>query len=1156
MRASQEDRWKSARKESLRRLRKYEYFSQQQKRADQDAASEALKARKAARLRHDELMRKPWKRPGTPSKDILKRGDGVRRRRAALRRSIEKAAGQVDKMLPAMCRWHSGVPPKSSGLREFIDEQRAANRRSVCAAPQSETSEPSIPWNDVKATAQQHLQALVTGQRCHVQTGDPVDSRENVITTADELHGCLRDRPDVDQLSVSSNGLTIQSCICTSPGGQFVPANGASTIVHGEAQIGGSGSPQNGVGRICDIPLELPPKMADGSIMSKKASADSTDINVASRRRCTEVPPSTPCSLTLTFGDLLRQSMARMDPCDSQTQAVGKPTRPTELQDLAWTTQAASIHADSPEKVLPVHGAPLTDGGGCLLANSIVNCAEDMDKVKHVAEDKVRHDAKVTSSTELPTAMHGSGTGCHSNPISQGDSTAAGPHGSLAISSPAFGLQHAIHSRGHTSLSGASAPNFAPSSASSIHLSSQLSRESGQEQHMQSTCRLPRVLETMPSGLESAHGPASSCHANRLQQLMEKMESLQQLHWQVQQELQVSKRISDVKGTAQLRHTPGSGGLAPTQPTQPTPQSTKDLPDDRIPPSAEAAHSYRQSSVDDTNINPHVDDDSPDPDALDCGNVSLSGGEARPPDSANPVGCVHAISLTHPTQAPQTMDGGSGPAKQNWSRRSQLSESPYNIISQSLAAGRCQHTCIVQSPGAPVPKSDRTFDRIGLRKQPDHSAQDQCVQHEANKSSLTFELQHLALDQVVTGSGASLQANLKASMTDHENTDGQTTCAEASLRSWAAAHSPHDVALLQPMWMRPDSAMQCMGPSALSEGGHMEEAMDLSGSKIPCPPRPGSCKGASLAPIDPQAFSRIPGAVRPRGRCTQPLRSSFELEFQDLANDPEVLAMIHAHHRGQTRASEDTHSHHPSSGKLNSNRAHPNLALCHDSRDSNVAPCWLGDPTAIRPQNMKLKGPSSKGHVTGRHALTHESMNTSVSDEIAMLEASLERLDIQIANSKWPNVQYGAGSRQKHVPHYTGPPKVHRSEIPTIVQSTRQVRQVRGCNNNSLKQPAPAKRAIARAARNMHKGACKRQHTSQYGHGTGEDKNPESCHSVSSFTTASSVSRNAFLHGGGTAAHKPAQQQLKPAMAQEDAQQVWTQLLLAGVMATFGRTST
>lgn len=194
MRASQEARWLAAKKESTRRLRfvsgtrsvyatlsryvltygipfdlltllgrKYESIMEQQRMAEQEAADRLLQARKDARKRQDELMRKPWKRPSEPTKEILKRGDGAKRRRAALQRSIEKAAGQVEKTLPAACRWNRQGGGKGSGIRQFICERRAAQKSAV--GPVSvDSPTPAIAWNDVKASAKQRLQDLVQGR--------------------------------------------------------------------------------------------------------------------------------------------------------------------------------------------------------------------------------------------------------------------------------------------------------------------------------------------------------------------------------------------------------------------------------------------------------------------------------------------------------------------------------------------------------------------------------------------------------------------------------------------------------------------------------------------------------------------------------------------------------------------------------------------------------------------------------------------------------------------------------------------------------------------------------------------------------------------------------------------------------------------------------
>lgn len=117
---------------------------------------------------------------------------------------------------------------------------------------------------------------------------------------------------------------------------------------------------------------------------------------------------------------------------------------------------------------------------------------------------------------------------------------------------------------------------------------------------------------------------------------------------------------------------------------------------------------------------------------------------------------------------------------------------------------------------------------------------------------------------------------------------------DASLRSWVSPRtsSPHVPQRHLPR--RTDSAMQ-----STRHNNRLETLRTPTlpvGSKIPNAPSLLSANGVSLAPIDPRAFSRIPGAKQCYKPCTKSVRSSFDTEFQDLANDPEVLAMIDAKH--------------------------------------------------------------------------------------------------------------------------------------------------------------------------------------------------------------------------------------------------------------------
>ena len=106
-------------------------------------------------------MRKPWKRPATPKKEILKRGDGARRRRAALQRSIEKAADELGHQAPGA--WHKPAAEASYGVRQFMQQQRALRRGESPVQPEAAAPhvQNQIPWQDVKIAAEQRFQALL-----------------------------------------------------------------------------------------------------------------------------------------------------------------------------------------------------------------------------------------------------------------------------------------------------------------------------------------------------------------------------------------------------------------------------------------------------------------------------------------------------------------------------------------------------------------------------------------------------------------------------------------------------------------------------------------------------------------------------------------------------------------------------------------------------------------------------------------------------------------------------------------------------------------------------------------------------------------------------------------------------------------------------------
>jgi hypothetical protein len=147
--------------------RRYQQVGEQQKQEQADAAAAALQRRKQLRERHDNLMRKPWTRPASPSKPILTKGDGARHRRRAVAQSLEKAAAELQAQNRNGSAWarerrqqqHAPIAEEVEGrpgIRAFIAQQR--QHKHTPAAPPHETK---LAWRDIKLLAAEDFRAMV-----------------------------------------------------------------------------------------------------------------------------------------------------------------------------------------------------------------------------------------------------------------------------------------------------------------------------------------------------------------------------------------------------------------------------------------------------------------------------------------------------------------------------------------------------------------------------------------------------------------------------------------------------------------------------------------------------------------------------------------------------------------------------------------------------------------------------------------------------------------------------------------------------------------------------------------------------------------------------------------------------------------------------------
>lgn len=427
---------------------------------------------------------------------------------------------------------------------------------------------------------------------------------------------------------------------------------------------------------------------------------------------------------------------------------------------------------------------------------------------------------------------------------------------------------------------------------------------------------------------------------------------------------------------------------------------------------------------------------------------------------------------------------------------------------------------------------------------------------------------------------------------------------DASLRSWVPPCKSHGPAQPSPFpfCRRNDSAMHNNRPRNGGDGfSQTPPSMD---TKIPCAPSPGSLSGVSLAPIDPQAFSRIPGARHRHKQHINSLRSSFDVDFQDLANDPEVLAMIHAqNHCGLHTSPKSQTPALGATGKiilqgLGSNLMHGNvtttsdhprqpfstaLPKCRPNRaDTNSASSKYKSEGTIfssRISSAQVTRRPSARCVDSRRMLTQHSIQTDVSDEVKdslpvklhnesdhdlpnyivqinMLQASLERLDLKIAQTGWPPAAIQHNAMRGH--HVLRPTLSNQ-----VITSKRKLPGARP-KTSAVKASA----SDERTAYNLRRRPC-RQHDTNNTDKQFRNPSVKECKSQSNRNDQACYAHRLPLHCRTPAVNMVKQSQADHdnschsakrvsadahcTMGMDHAQQIWTQVLLAGVMATFGR---
>lgn len=175
-----------------------------------------------------------------------------------------------------------------------------------------------------------------------------------------------------------------------------------------------------------------------------------------------------------------------------------------------------------------------------------------------------------------------------------------------------------------------------------------------------------------------------------------------------------------------------------------------------------------------------------------------------------------------------------------------------------------------------------------------------------------------------------------------------------------------------------------------------------------------------------------------------------------------------------------------------------------------------------------------------------------------MLEASLEKLDLKIAQSRRPSTQPSASVRQVYEPRHniqqSGLQRLQkRSKAQLLLTAVGKARE-QYCRR--ITQSPACRHPAAGAVRYKHKGTGQGRSTQKARPGCIHKEDlqgvPEQLPSVWRRPVAkeNSTHHSLMLKQHHISAH---QYQVQHAMAEEEAQQVWSQVLLAGVMATFGR---
>jgi hypothetical protein len=148
---------------------KFKDFDRKKRQEAAAEAAEALQRRRQQRERHDDLMRNPWQRPASPKKPILKQGDGAKKKRLALARSLEEAAALLHARCQTTSAWRKArrgkkLPSQCQGIRSFIKQKREQHLSRENGSDHAIRVQ-KMTWRDVKLTAAQEFSELFGGAR-------------------------------------------------------------------------------------------------------------------------------------------------------------------------------------------------------------------------------------------------------------------------------------------------------------------------------------------------------------------------------------------------------------------------------------------------------------------------------------------------------------------------------------------------------------------------------------------------------------------------------------------------------------------------------------------------------------------------------------------------------------------------------------------------------------------------------------------------------------------------------------------------------------------------------------------------------------------------------------------------------------------------------